>query len=70
MILCNPDNQKLKWFIDTSKFEEDKIFNIQPNQGVIDEGQQIELLASFNPYKADFFEQSADLYIDNNLNDS
>lgn len=31
IILCNPDNQKLKWFIDTSKFEEEKIFNIEPN---------------------------------------
>ena len=68
--ISNPDDSKLKWQIDCSRFEEDKIFMITPNKGVLKEFGQIELVASFNPYKAGIFESIADLFIDDNFSKS
>lgn len=52
IILCNPDLQLLKWQFDTSRFDEDQIFQLQPNQGTLQPGEQIEIKAIFNPYKS------------------
>ena len=65
--LSNPNKQPLQWLIDTSEFKEEQIFNIVPNQGVLEEGQEIQIKAVFNPYKTGEFQQFANLYLDGNM---
>jgi hypothetical protein len=65
-MICNPNKVELEWFIDKSEFQEDQIFDIIPWQGVLKMNEDIEIQASFNPYKEGIFEQGANLYLDGN----
>jgi hypothetical protein len=42
----------LKWSFNTTKIDEDKIFQLVPNKGVLLAGQQLDIKAIFNPYKS------------------
>jgi len=68
--IFNPNKEPLEWLIDTAELCQEQIFNILPNEGVLQENQEVTIKATFNPYKAGEFTQFADLFLDGNLKKS
>lgn len=48
--LSNPDKKDVHWRIDIAPLKQDKIFSIEPSEGVVGSGQQVRIRIKFNPY--------------------
>ena len=62
--LSNPDQNTIRYSIDTTELDDKKVFGIFPAEGNIEGGQTIYLKASFNPYKEESYTKTVPLYID------
>ena len=65
MLITNPENKLLDWKIDTSHFNDEKVFNVVPTSGRLDGGQSVVVKVSFNPTVAKDFKEEVPLYLDN-----
>ncbi|CAD8106047.1 unnamed protein product [Paramecium primaurelia] len=61
--LSNPDRKDVHWKIDCQSLKSEKIFAIEPNEGVVPSGQQIKIKVKFNPYGPGQFNGTVQLYI-------
>lgn len=48
--LSNPDKRDVQWRVDVTPLKSDKIFEIEPTEGVVPAGQQQKIKVRFNPY--------------------
>ena len=63
-MLSNPDRKPMKWWIDVTQLNIDKIFQITPSEGIVQPGSTAIIKASFNPFSPQKFEKSVSLYVD------
>ncbi|EGR27115.1 hypothetical protein IMG5_201370 [Ichthyophthirius multifiliis] len=63
--LNNPGRQNIQWRIDISKIGQEKIFNIEPNSGIVEANQVQIIKAYFNPYAPDKYNIYLPLFIEN-----
>ncbi|CAD8120827.1 unnamed protein product [Paramecium sonneborni] len=61
--LSNPDRKDVHWKIDCQSLKSEKIFAIEPNEGVVPSGQQINIRVKFNLYGPGSFNGTIQLYI-------
>ncbi len=64
IMLSNPDRRPVRWWIDASQLNSDKIFQITPTEGVVEPGHTEVIRASFNPFAPERFERSIAVFID------
>ncbi len=55
----------MKWRIDTSSIDQEKIFHFNKNEGIVGSGETITIMAIFNPYMPGNFERKVPIYINN-----
>lgn len=65
VIFSNPDIYPLRWKLDTSLIDKEKIFTIRPLEGYLEPAASVTVRASFNPSQAIDFEEKLNLFIDN-----
>ena len=66
----NPGTMPVKWKIDTSQIEdEEAIFTLSPNEGLLDPCMTIPLRATFNPMHAKEYQVKLPVYLDDNENE-
>ncbi|CAD8117028.1 unnamed protein product [Paramecium sonneborni] len=61
--LSNPDKRDVHWKIDAQSLKSEKIFSIEPQEGVVPSGQQSKIRVKFNPYGPGQFNGIVQLYI-------
>lgn len=64
LIFSNPDNNPVKWRIDTNVIGIDHIFDFRPESGEVGPGDSSNIIVSFNPFEPGFFERSIPLFVD------
>ena len=65
IIFTNPDIFPLRWKIDTSRIEKEKVFSIKPSEGYLEPAASVTVRASFNPSQAVDYEETVNLLLDN-----
>ena len=53
--LSNPDRHEVRWRVDVTALRQDKIFDVEPNEGVVPAGSQERVRIKFNPYGPGLF---------------